>query len=449
MNDHSTRFGRLLVCSAALCIAGASTALGQAPPKFMLTDLGSLLGPESSAWCINDSGQVTGWSHGDTNQWNQWIEHAFIWDGGTMTDCGTIFGGKISFGNGINDAGLVVGNADYSKYDRAFLWDGATMVDLGTLGADPDADAQDINNSGLIVGTSRDGATDYKPVFWTPDGQIHHLDWFGTGTGWAGAVNNNDWIVGDDDNGRAVVWYPDGTAQDLGDLGDGWAYAWDVNDAGYIVGTSQPVDERNRGYIWYQGVMTDIGTLEDGSSNAIGINENNEVVGNIWTMTRVMGFYMAPDMTLYELNTVTTNLNGYDILWAQDINDASQIAAEGYDDLGNTRALLLTKYDLDLEGPFPGTSGMVNTVRASNAGPGQRVYFAYSMAPGAVNIPSCSGSTVLLSNPKVAGYRVADGTGTALLRATVPGSAKGLTFFIQAVQPNGCMVSNVVEHTFD
>lgn len=443
---HMAKLGIIVFCTV---VATPTTTLGQTPPKFMLTDLGSLAGPESAARAINGNGEVTGWSHGDKNQWHQWIEHAFIWSGGTMRDCGTISGGKISFGSGINNDGLVVGMGDYSKYQRAFLFDGSSMIDLGRLGTDPDAEAQDINDAGLIVGTSISSTGVYRPVYWTPDRQIHHLNWFGTGMGWAGAVNNLDWIVGDDGDGRAVVWYPDGTAEDLGNLGGGWSYAWDVNDAGYVVGTSGKSDGTYGGYVWFEGAMTDIGSIDGGFANAIAINNDNRIVGNIWTIdSRVFGFYMD-DSGMYELNLVTTDLGGYDILFAEDINDAGQIAAEAFDDLGNTRALLLTRYDIDLTGPYPGTSGQVNTVCAGNATPGQRVYFAYSMASGAMAIPGCGGSTVLLNNPKVAGFRVADGTGTAELRATVPASARGLTFYIQAAQPNGCMVSNVVEHTFD
>ncbi|MGA2032058.1 MAG: hypothetical protein ABSG68_07380 [Thermoguttaceae bacterium] len=53
----------------------------------------------------------------------------------TVTDLGT-FGGTISYAEGINDSGQVVGEAQTSDYGpyHAFLYSGGSMQDLGTLG---------------------------------------------------------------------------------------------------------------------------------------------------------------------------------------------------------------------------------------------------------------------------------------------------------------------------
>src|SRR3954467_3838407 len=50
-----------------------------------MTDLGSLGGTHSEAQCINNRGQVIGWSNlsGDS------IRHAFLWQNGHMQDLGT------------------------------------------------------------------------------------------------------------------------------------------------------------------------------------------------------------------------------------------------------------------------------------------------------------------------------------------------------------------------
>lgn len=69
-----------------------------------MTDLGTLGGNQSYATAINDAGQVTGTSYTAAG-----VEHAFRWEGGVMTDLGTLGGGTLSFGVAINGAGQVTG----------------------------------------------------------------------------------------------------------------------------------------------------------------------------------------------------------------------------------------------------------------------------------------------------------------------------------------------------
>jgi len=115
-----------------------------------IVDLGTLGGPHSNAYAINDSGQVVGWSYVASGKM-----HAFLWtlkEG--MRDLGTL-GGADSVAKSINYQGQVVGNSD-NRLPRihAFLWtvkDG--MRDLGTLGGAYSA-AHAINDQGQVVGCS-------------------------------------------------------------------------------------------------------------------------------------------------------------------------------------------------------------------------------------------------------------------------------------------------------
>jgi probable HAF family extracellular repeat protein len=127
-----------------------------------MTDLGTLGGTTSTAYGINDLGQIVGQSYleGGPN-------HAFLYTGGVMLDLGTLDldnpGGTSSRAYAINNSGQIVGRASTAEGDtHAFLYvgvpgAGGVMHDLGTLVLPEnafDSEAHAINNSGQIVGWS-------------------------------------------------------------------------------------------------------------------------------------------------------------------------------------------------------------------------------------------------------------------------------------------------------
>ena len=81
------------------------------------------------------------------------VEHAAIWNNGTITDLGTL-GGPGSVAYAINDADQVVGEASTSTGVAAFIWQNGKMTDLGV-----DPIPSGINNNGLIVGNFGCGAS--------------------------------------------------------------------------------------------------------------------------------------------------------------------------------------------------------------------------------------------------------------------------------------------------
>ena len=97
----------------------------------MFAEIAAAQTPASFGYAINDAGWVTG---DVTPALGEVAVHAFVWNGKTMRDLGTL-GGEFSNGSAINNAGSVTGSSTTATGEfHAFLWDGKTMRDLGTLG---------------------------------------------------------------------------------------------------------------------------------------------------------------------------------------------------------------------------------------------------------------------------------------------------------------------------
>jgi probable HAF family extracellular repeat protein len=196
----------------------------------------------SEAWDINDSGQIVGGYFTEPPDGTIANRHGFLWDGGGVTDLGTLGGigsPNSSQAVAINSSAQIVGTySDDAGHDRPFLYDDGVMHDLGTLGGRV-AIASDINDQGQIVGDSAIHCTPLQC-----------------------------------DTASAFI-FQDGTMQALAELGNGIPYG--INDQGQIVGMLV-VSGNVRPFLYEQGTVTELATIR-GNGVPDAINAHGQIVG--------------------------------------------------------------------------------------------------------------------------------------------------------------------------
>lgn len=202
-------------------------------PRYEVVDLGTLGGSYSSAYGINESGQVVGVSQTVTGQLR-----AFVWDKATgMIDLGTL-GGNVSGAYAINDTGRIVGSARTATNElHAFLWEHGKMIDLGILPGGSCTEAAAINDAGQIVGMARTSAGVYswQRAFLWENGAITDLGVLdGANNSSAADINIRGRIVGTSGN-RAFLW---DSTDGMTELADSNSQANAINDPGSVLLTS-------------------------------------------------------------------------------------------------------------------------------------------------------------------------------------------------------------------
>ena len=379
MKMSSAMSGRWVVASAA-CAWAAAIASGQ---SWEAVPLGTLGGPGSIAYGVNDAGTVVGASDTDEG-----ALHAFVWEDGVMTDLGTL-GGDVSSAFSINSAGVIVGRArNTGGVDRAVKWEkdagGVYQIDdLGTFTGSGFGWATRINNAGQITGyaTAQTGA--YHAFLWTAGsmadlGTLHFTGnrAYSQGLG----LNDAGQTVGfayATFQGPEHGFFHDGTQQiDITPAEQfGLAQGHNINSAGFIAGyiSSSQTGGGFRAAIWNPNTASWglIPPVEDTSEGyGYDINESGEIVGTSFEPglpSVFRGFYYSGERVL-DLNDVTTGASGT-ISDAPDISNTGFIAANAEGLSGPTALLLRPSTDCqgDLDGD--GSVGLGDlTILLSNFG---------------------------------------------------------------------------------
>ncbi len=361
---------------------------------YIVTDLGTLGGTFSFPLDVSNNGAVSGSSllAGDA------VQHGFLWYKGRMRDLGTLPAGPNVGAIAVNNRLQVVGVADgastphdgnacYCTDDgnsslncHSFLWQGGRMTDTGTLGGNSSI-AEWINNRGQIVGISEIKATTAGrsvPCAGSPGGQVNRAYLFengrfkdlGTlGGCCAGATSIDDagQIAGASDVSTTIdpqlgfvpihaYRLANGVMTDLGTLGGGASVAFALNNEGDVIGYSTLAGEQHmHAFRWQDGVMSDLGVLDgDTDSAAFGLNSRSQVVGFSATNSTSRAF-IKQDGVMTDLNTLISPTSGFQLAVGWWINEAGQIAAQALvERTGEMHAVLLTASDHDIHGKTGG-----------------------------------------------------------------------------------------------
>jgi probable HAF family extracellular repeat protein len=422
---------RSLTLVGALVLLLASTATASpAPPHYSITDLGTLGGAQSVGNGINDAGQVVG-----NSTLANGSQHAFLWSAGTMQDLGAPAGGQ-SNAYRVNNFGAAVGQAN-----GAVVWDHGVATLLGSAGT-----GWDINDAGFVAGD--EGGT---AEIWTPLGRVDlllelpypNLPPWGPG-GSATSINNSGWWAGLNEFG---AWWPSPTPEHWpsgypSKYIDGVAFYAEyslyslgtparstptaMNEKGENVGFSHNAPG-NLAVLWTGSQASpaqSLGTLGGAESRAWDINDASQIVGEAEIGTGPWhAFIYTASEGMVDLNSRIDSSLGWVLQTAHGINAASQIAGTGTIN-GQTHAFLLTPVPSSGTGAWlkPDAAVEVFDTAPEGGGTSVRTMTVTNTGDAALTISAVS---VAGTNP--GDFAVSGGTGVTI----PPGGSTPLTVTFQ------------------
>ena len=129
---------------------------------------------------------------------------------------------------------------------------------------------------------------------------------------------------------RGFIWKED-VITDLGTLGGNATHPSGINNSGYVVGVSTTADTIQHAFIWQDGVMIDLSPNSQGYSNALDINNLNQICGNYFSSQPLvlqqavmwdngnMIFLGAGDyseaISINDLGQIVYNFSGNSFIW--------------------------------------------------------------------------------------------------------------------------------------
>lgn len=331
----------------ALLIGSAlASQTAQAGPTYMARALDLPVGQTCYLNDLNNRGQVVGACMSADRA--SYAAFATAAKGKRTSPVGTL-SGTMSWVNGVNNAGVLVGDATVDGDMSSHAWmkaPGGEMIDLGTLGGN-DSAASDVNDKGLIVGVSTVDDTGSQAGFVILPGstQMQAVPTLGGTYARVAAVNNRgviagtSMLAGDVDTRGFYSRAPYRKLVMLDSLGGQITEIADINDSGTMVGFATPPNSKLRRAVTAQvgsKALIELATPAGRNARANGINSAGLIVGTHLhaTENRAVAFSCTGNCStdLTDLNSVVTDLPaGVTLVSAQRVNDKGMISAQGSD----------------------------------------------------------------------------------------------------------------------
>jgi uncharacterized membrane protein len=355
-------------------------------PHYVITDLGTLGGPFSNSFGINERNHVGGSSLTPDGRLL-----AYLWtEEQGMQPLGTLLGGLNSAASGPNNHDLVPiisdtdikdpFNENFCGFGTPFLCEAGVwrrgslsflepLVPLSNHGGN-NTQNSDSNNRGEIVGFAEDGVPDptciqatpglrfdFQAVLWNVRGQIHKLATLsGDTVGFAISVNDLGQAVGASglcsntplfplaSGPHAVLWDDAGNPTSVPGLGGTKNNTGtSINNLGVVLGASDlPGDKTSHAYLWAKLLphSIDLGTLPGDHSSMPGglgaLNDLVEAVGASCASTDPLSDLMSGNCRAFlwqfgqmlDLNSLTSpkeNPSHLRLLFAFGINNRGEV----------------------------------------------------------------------------------------------------------------------------
>lgn len=334
---------QLKIKLAITLVVGATQA---SAGTYAFVDLGTLGGTQSSAYNLNNIGQVVGQSLTSHDA----DSHYTLWNSGSLID-------RYPDGKGadINDSGQIAGQTSvffgpniYNWGWRATVWNGSTMTILDSLPGAVHSWATAINNSGQVVGPTviESFQGHYHATLWngmTPTdlGSGIRTDSYALDINSSGTVSG--FVYGDDGVEHASVWAGGVISELQGLPGGDESYANAINDAGLTVGYSQ-IANRRVATLWSGASVSTLSSVPNSSNVATDINNYNQIVGysvisSTYHATLWNGQIETDLNSFLDANTVAA---GWVLQYASAINDKGWIIGDAYNSIsGETHGFML------------------------------------------------------------------------------------------------------------
>jgi len=342
---------------------------------YQVIDMGTFGGPSSDTEdelkVLNNRGMLTGRADTSTPDPNfpnscvfcgPFIDHAFQWKDGTLTDLGALPGLNTSAANAISESGLSAGFSENGEIDPLFgipaihavLWKSGQIIDLGTLEGGYESAAFNVNSRGQVAGFSLNLVPDpilgvqERTFLWDKDSGMQDLGTLGgNDAGIIGGPPVNKGNVEINERGQVVacsttntiinpttglptidpfLWDRESGMQDLGTFGGTIGCAVNLNNRGQVVGYSNlPGDQTAHPFLWTKpGLLQDLGTLGGNYGFAIWANEAGEVVGSATIQDGAIHGFLWKKGVMIDLGTLSPFPNS-DAEW---INSNEQVVGK-------------------------------------------------------------------------------------------------------------------------